>query len=120
MRLLADENFPGLAVKALRDHGHDVAWVREDAPGSEDPIVLARAQVEDRILITFDKDFGELAFRWGLPASGGIILFRISVPSARHIAKTAVAVLASRDDWTGCFSVIEDRRVRILPLPAKK
>lgn len=117
MRLLADENFPGMAVVALRKRKHDVAWVREDAPGSKDTEVLTRAQIEDRILITFDKDFGELAFRWTLPASSGIVLFRISAPSARHIARAAVAALESRDDWAGHFAVVEDRRIRLLPLP---
>ncbi len=119
MRLLADENFPGLAVDALRKRNHDVAWVREDAPGSQDTEVLKRAQVEERILITFDKDFGELAFRWALPASSGIVLFRISVPSARHVARAAVAALESRDNWAGHFAVIEDHRIRLLPLPKK-
>ena len=63
MRLLANENFPLDAVTALQENGYDVAWIREDARGSSDEQVLARAQQEDRILITFDKDFGELAFR---------------------------------------------------------
>jgi len=117
MRLLADENFPGLAIKALREQGHDVAWVREDSPGSKDIDVLARAQAEDRILLTFDKDFGELAFRWGLPAASGLVLFRISAPSARYVARAATQILASRTDWAGHFSVVEDHRVRILPLP---
>jgi hypothetical protein len=39
-----------------------VVWIREASPGSSDSQVLARAQDENRILITFDKDFGELAF----------------------------------------------------------
>ncbi len=116
MRLLADENFPGMAVAALRERKHDVAWVREDAPGSKDTEVLTRAQVEDRILITFDKDFGELAFRWALPASSGIVLFRISAPSVRHVTRVAVAALESRDDWAGHFAVVEDHRIRFLPL----
>ncbi len=54
----------------LRHDGHDVAWVRTDAPGSTDQQVLARAVAEDRILLTFDKDFGDLAFRAGLPLIG--------------------------------------------------
>jgi predicted nuclease of predicted toxin-antitoxin system len=77
MRLLANENFPASAVDALRARGHEVAWVRTDAPDSGDREVLARAAAEERLLITFDKDFGELAFRGGLPASSGIVLFRI-------------------------------------------
>jgi hypothetical protein len=43
MHLLANENFPGVAVEDLRARGHDVAWGRTDAPGSDDRTVLARA-----------------------------------------------------------------------------
>lgn len=117
MHLLANENFPLDAVTALREDGHDVAWVREDARGSKDEQVLARAQQEERILITFDKDFGELAFRSKLPATSGVILFRISVPSSEYIAQVAVQALATRADWAGHFSVIEDNRIRMTLLP---
>lgn len=120
MRLLANENFPVDAVEALRADGHDIAWIRTEAPGLRDPEVLARAQAEERILLTFDKDFGELAFRSHLPASSGIILFRISAPSSSYIAQAAVAVLRNRQDWAGHFSVIEDQRIRMTPLPANK
>lgn len=63
MRLLANENFPRLAVQALRARGHDVFWVRTDAPGISDREVMERAAADHRLLITFGKDFGELAFR---------------------------------------------------------
>ncbi len=117
MRILANENFPSDAVTALQARGHDVAWIRTDAPGSSDPQVLARAQAEDRILVTFDKDFGELAFRSRLPASSGVVLFRISAPSSSHVARVAVAALESRTDWAGHFAVVEDDRIRLTPLP---
>jgi predicted nuclease of predicted toxin-antitoxin system len=117
VRILADENFPGDAVLALQERGHDVAWMRSDAPGSSDVQIIARAQAEDRILITFDKDFGELTFRLGLPAPSGVVLFRISATSPAHVAQVAVAVLESRTDWTGHFAVVEDDRIRMTPLP---
>lgn len=117
MRILPNENFPLDAVEALRQVGHDVAWVHTDAPASSDQAVLQRAQAEDRIVVTFDKDFGELAFRARLPSSSGIILFPISTASPQHVARVAVAVLDSRTDWAGNFSVVEDRRVRVTPLP---
>jgi predicted nuclease of predicted toxin-antitoxin system len=98
MRILANENFPGDAVAKLRQSGHDVAWVRTDAPGMSDQEVLKRAEDEDRVLITFDKDFGELAFRARLPASSGIVLFRVLAPSSAHVARVAVAALESRMD----------------------
>jgi uncharacterized protein (DUF433 family) len=53
VRFLADEYFPGDAVAALRERGHDVMWIRTEAPGISDPEVLARAQAEDRLLLTF-------------------------------------------------------------------
>jgi predicted nuclease of predicted toxin-antitoxin system len=119
MRILANENFPADAVDALRVSGHDVAWVRSDRPGISDREVLERAQREARLVITFDKDFGELAFHAGLPATSGIVLFRITPSSAARIAKVALAALESRTDWEGHFSVVEDDRIRMTPLPDK-
>lgn len=118
MRILANENFPGDAVNALRRDGHEVAWIREDAPGSLDTQVLQRAQDEGSVLSTFDKDFGELAFRYGLPASCGVILSRISTLSSEHITRIAVAALVQRNDWAGHFSVIDDTQIRMTPLPS--
>ena len=60
MRLCANENIPEACVVRLRQAGHDVLWIRETTPGSPDNVVLALAASEDRLLITFDKDFGEL------------------------------------------------------------
>ena len=117
MRLLADENFPGDAVRTIRSHGHDLVWIREDAPGISDRAVLSRATTEGRILITFDKDFGELVFRLGLSAPSGVILFRMPPSSRSAIAQTAVTVLESQADWAGHFSVVEEDRVRVTPLP---
>jgi predicted nuclease of predicted toxin-antitoxin system len=60
-RFLANENAPRDAVVAARAAGFDVAWMVELQPGAGDEIVLSLAQQDDRVLITFDKDFGELA-----------------------------------------------------------
>jgi predicted nuclease of predicted toxin-antitoxin system len=117
MRLLANENLPAQTIAALQQAGHDVVWMRTEAPGSRDEDVLARAQSEERILITFDKDFGELAFRAHLPSATGIVLLRISAPSPDAMALTIVSALSRRTDWVGHFSVIEDDRVRMTPLP---
>ncbi|NJO78919.1 MAG: DUF5615 family PIN-like protein [Cyanobacteria bacterium RM1_2_2] len=113
MRFLANENFPADAVEALRAADHDVVWIRTNAPGITDPEVLQRAQADGRILLTFDKDFGELAFRSRLPASSGIILFRVQASSGAMVARKVMAVISSRTDWAGHFSVIEDNRIRM-------
>lgn len=116
MRLLANENFPLDAVEGLRKAGHDVAWIREDSRGVADDKILIRAQEENRIVVTFDKDFGELAFRSKLASQSGIILFRITPKSPQYVAQAAVQALASRDNWVGHFSVIEDNRIRMTSL----
>ena len=118
MRILTDENCPGDLVAMQRQVGHDVAWVREDARGGKDPVILARAQVENGLILTFDKDFGELAFRTRLPAASGIILCRLyGLPPARVVA-IILAALNSRPDGAGHFTVITEQRIRVIPLSA--
>lgn len=117
MKLLADENFPELAALALRKVGHDVLWARTEMAGSPDTAILERARAEDRLIVTFDKDFGELAYLEGLPASSGVIIFRLAPSSPEFVAERAVTVLQSREDWMGKFAIAEESRVRIRSLP---
>jgi predicted nuclease of predicted toxin-antitoxin system len=115
MRILADENVPGPVVRGLRDAGQDVLWARESAAGRSARDRLARAQAERRLLVTYDKDFGELAVAAGLPAAG-VILVRLAGASPAHDNARAVAAILGRDDWAGHFAVVTDDRVRLRPL----
>ena len=117
MRFLADENFPGAAVAALRGDGHDVAWVLTEAPSTDDRSVLNWAARENRILLTFDKDFGELAGDPSLPATG-VVLFRMPLGKPTEIGRRLANLIATRDDWSGHFSVIEPGRIRMRRLGA--
>ena len=119
MRFLADENFPGTAIAALREAGYDVAWVRSEAPGMSDPDVLGWTGRERRILLTFDKDFGELARGSGLPAGCGVILFRLPAPPRREAGARLAGIIGGRSDWAGHFSVVEPGRVRMRALPER-
>jgi predicted nuclease of predicted toxin-antitoxin system len=116
MRFLADENFPGAAVAALHAAGHDVVWVRIAAPGVADREVLEWAAREHRILLTFDKDFGELARSFPLPPACGIVLIRMPMPSAANVGERLADLIGERDDWDGNFSVMEPGRVRMRSL----
>ncbi len=118
MRILANENFPGISVEELRRRGHDVLWVRTAMSGMIDLEILARAQDEQRLLVTLDKDFGELAFGVRLPASSGVVLFRMKMSDAKIAAMKMVEILESRSDWNEHFSVVEDDRIRTRPLTA--
>ena len=89
---------------------------RTDMAGCPDEEILARARIDARVLVTFDKDFGELAYRVGLPATCGVVTFRLTPSSPEFVAERAVAVLQSRNDWQGKFVVAEETRVRLRPL----
>ena len=120
MRWLANENFPLDVVELLRANGYDAAWIRTDSPGATDPQVLARAVAEQRVLRTFNKDFGQLVFQAALDASCGVVLFRISVPSAAVAAQKVLGALQQRTDWAGHFSTVDDDRIRVVSLPGAK
>lgn len=92
---------PGSVVTELRARGHDVFSVKESMRGADDVAVLARAQAEVRIVITQDKDFGELAYRIGLPAGCGVILFRLAGNDPDADGRRMVAAVESRSDWSG-------------------
>jgi predicted nuclease of predicted toxin-antitoxin system len=119
VKVIANENVAGLTVEALRARGFDVAWARVEMPGAADEDILRRAQAEDRLVLTHDRDFGELAFRWGLPATSGVVLLRLSMQDPAAAAQRISSALASRVDWHGCFAVVEDERIRVVPLPVR-
>jgi predicted nuclease of predicted toxin-antitoxin system len=116
MRFLANENFPDAAIAALDAAGHDVVSVRLGAPGASDEEVLGWAVRDQRVLLTFDKDFGELARASGLPRTSGIVLFRLPMPNPGEVGNRLAQLLASRADWVGHFSVVEPGRIRMRPL----
>jgi predicted nuclease of predicted toxin-antitoxin system len=118
MRLLADENIPARLVTLLRNGGADVDWIKISAPGLDDAGVWSLMISQTRILLTFDKDFGELSRTKPVPIDCGVILLRIPMPAPSEIDSLAKIIL-ERSDWTGRFTVIEPGRVRSKPLAAK-
>jgi hypothetical protein len=85
MKFLANENIPLELVKELKNSGYDILRIDEFKKGMEDRDVLDLSFKEDRILITFDKDFGKLAVK-EKTRTVGIILLRIQ-PKFIHILK---------------------------------
>ena len=84
-------------------------------PGASDETVLALAQQDNRVLITLDKDFGELVFSRGLAGSRGVILLRPRLQSPQVVATFIVAVLSQPIDWTGHFTVAREGSLRVIP-----
>ena len=117
MRIIADENVSGTVIARRRALGHDVVSVKEQMRGASDEEVLLRAQAERRLVITHDKDFGELAFRFHLPSECRIVLFRLSGAAPEADNQRVVEVLESRRDWARRFAVVDDRKMRVRLLP---
>jgi predicted nuclease of predicted toxin-antitoxin system len=117
MNFLADESCAGPVIRALREAGHHVVAISEVAKGAADEDVLDRAQNEKRVLITEDRDFGELVYARGR-SSTGVILVRF--PSRARRAKPATVVEAVAKLGTrlqDSFTVVEPGRVRISSRP---
>jgi Domain of unknown function (DUF5615) len=107
MCFLANENFADAAVTALDEAGHAVVWVRVAASGTTDLDVLAWAAREERILLTFDHDFGELARGSAVPRRCGVVLPCTPMPRPVDVGLWHADPITARDDWAGCFSAIE-------------
>lgn len=116
MNFLADECCDAGLVAARLADGHDVLFAVEDLRGSSDEDLLRQAFAEDRILLTEDKDFGELVFRLRQPAHG-IVLLRFGIHE-RHDKIPRMRFLLQRQasQLKGMFVVLESQRVRLRPL----
>jgi predicted nuclease of predicted toxin-antitoxin system len=114
MKLLLDTCVWGGARKELEAAGHDVLWSGDwpEDPGDEE--ILTYAHSEERVLVTLDKDFGELAIVHDKPHSGIIRLVNFS---ARQQASVCLRVLAlyEKDLQSGAIVTAEPNRIRVRP-----
>ncbi len=107
MKLLANENFPRAAVERLRARGWDVSYVVESAAGISDRAVMRLARREGRVVLTFDRDYGELIYKHRLPAPAGVVFLRL-IPDAPEEPGEMVAALLddARMVIAGRFTVV--------------
>lgn len=112
MKFVADESVEGPTVFALREAGHEVLFVAEYSPGIADSTVLEIARREDALLLTADKDFGELVFRNDQTHSG-VLLIR-SLESVKENAANVLAAISQYGaELRSRFSVLANGAVRI-------
>lgn len=120
MRFLADENFPGNSVRLLQLKGLDVTQIGERDQGSPDEWVLRTAATQERTILTFDKDFGDLVYHHGyLPPAAGIVFFRAKVFTPVEPAEWLLRLLELPMQFAGFFTIVmpELTRQRKLPKP---
>jgi predicted nuclease of predicted toxin-antitoxin system len=117
VRWLADECVSARLVKQFRGEGHDVAYAAEMAVGVTDTDLIALANGGERLLLTDDKDFGELVIRrqWTVP---GLVLMRIDAehPQMRW-ERLKAAVTQFGESLFGRYTIVESARFRYRALP---
>lgn len=114
MKFLVDENIGLNTVRFLRNRRHNVLSVLEDKNlrGADDDFLIFLANQEERIIITLDKDFGELVFK-KLKKSCGIILFRLENEREHNIIKVITKLLESKQSFMGKFILVTETQIRI-------
>lgn len=117
MRFLADENAADQIAVRLRADGHDVESVAQVASGVDDQTVLAMAAQSGAIVVTDDKDFGDLVMVQGLPTAGVILLRLEGMPPSDRAERVSGVVQAHGAQLAGAFTVVTKRAVRVRNVP---
>ncbi|MBL8794132.1 MAG: DUF5615 family PIN-like protein [Planctomycetia bacterium] len=113
MSIVADESVDTGIVARLRLEGHTVISIREESPGITDDKDLERAALEAAVLLSADKDFGDLVFQMAR-AHHGVVLLRIDgMIQQAKAAYTAAVFQQYGSQFPGAFSVIAPGAVRI-------
>lgn len=113
MILLADESVEKQIVEQLRNDGHNVEYISEMSPGVSDNIVLQTAAEKKALLITSDKDFGELFFRLD-KLHFGVLLLRlegVNINEKKKVVSLAINKYGER--ISGRISVLNSKAIRI-------
>lgn len=113
MRFLADESCDFTVVRALRVAGHDVKAVVDVKPRADDETVIRLALSDSRVLLTEDKDFGQLVFASAVK-SPGVVFLRFPGHARQTMARTVVELVAAGEEKiNGRFVVVQPGRIRI-------
>jgi predicted nuclease of predicted toxin-antitoxin system len=117
MRFLVDESAGSAVAAVLANGGHDVLEVAQVMPQADDAAILAQAVQDARIVVTNDKDFGELIFRSGRPHAG-VVLLRLRDEGVANRARAMQAVLHRCGTiLPNQFIVATERHIRIRRVP---
>ena len=113
MNFLADESVDRQIVDALREDDHAVLYVTEMIPGISDDEVLDKAEKGSAILITADKDFGELVFRQQRITKGVVLVRLAGLLPSKKADIVSTMIRKHLDAIQNAFSVISPNAIRI-------
>ena len=109
--LLADENFPLASVKYLRNKGYDIKSISGELASIKDESVIQIAIEEDRVIITHDRDFGELVYKLGYKPKG-VIYFRWREFRPEEPGRYLSELFDNQVQFEGFFTVISENQIR--------
>lgn len=112
MKLLANENFPYPSIFYLRDKGFDIVSIGMEHPSIRDSEVMSIAINESRTILTFDRDYGELIFRYGYKPEMGIIYLRLVNYTPIYPGVIIESLLRSELDLRRALTVIDEQGIR--------
>ncbi len=113
MTFLADENIDQEIIDRLRRDGYVVLAVAEMAPSIDDDTVLRLANERDAILLTADKDFGELVFRQRRVSTGVVLIRLAGLQATAKASLVAAAISRHAGEIRNTFTVIAPGSIRI-------
>ena len=113
MQFLANENFPLDSVHLLRRAGHHVFSISENRPGMKDVDILKRALKDKSIILTFDRDYGELIFKYPKLIPEGLVYFRFEPLTPEMPAVILLKVIKEKSIiLLKHYTVLEEDRIR--------
>lgn len=113
MKFLANENFPFPSLMILRQSGYHVLSVSELYPGISDYDVIAQARESNSIILTFDKDYGEIIYKHGLENPPAVLFFRFKGTNPEVAEQLLVEVLNGKNfEFEKTFTVFEKGNIR--------
>ena len=112
MKFLVDESVDKEIVDGLRSEGHIVLSISEIKPSIADTEVMSIANDESALLLTADKDFGDLIFRQGLPSYGVVLIRLAELSLLDQMNRISITINNYAEDLIGRFTVIEKDNVR--------
>lgn len=116
MNFVVDEGVDLQIVVSLRNKGHNVLYIAEISSGITDDLVLIYANEQNRILMTRDKDFGEMVYR-DKKVHSGIILNRLFELHSEKKAELIIKIIEEfGEELIGSFTVIQPGKIRIRKL----
>lgn len=113
MNFVCDEGVDRAIVQRLRAEGHDVVYIAESSPSVTDEVVLEEATRRDAVLVTLDKDFGELVYRLGRLSTGILLVRAPELTTDERAVLVAGVVREHGPELPGAFSVVTATKLRI-------